>query len=418
MVTTLVGVLVLTASIAPPCAPPAPPIRVALDRLITAINTDDATELRRYVSSSAVADAPGIRERLRTQLGLAHWKSHRIRPVAVCQTSDTTVVALVDNQLSLETDSLSITLTSSSRILRIRITTGIAVHITPADTLTNATRVAAIDSYMTRLAQAGVFSGVVLIDQAGEVLFARAVGDMNETRPNTLQTRFNLASLNKIFTATAILQLVANGRISLENTLGDLLADSTPRTLHAVKIKYLLSHTSGIAPSGDSLVSMPGARFSYSNAGYGILGAVLRRVSGESYEDYLAEHVFRPAGMKWTGRHVLARTVDYLAMGYVPTVGDSGVVMSANPLLHTIPGNSIGGLYSNAEDLRAFALALIGGRLLSLNIVDTMRSPKPELGATEYGYGVLLWRGAGVWGHSGDLPGTNADLEIIPSDRK
>jgi len=238
---------------------------------------------------------------------------------------------------------------------------------------------------------------------------------MNETRPNTLQTRFNLASLNKIFTATAILQLVANGRISLENTLGDLLADSTPRTLHAVKIKYLLSHTSGIAPSGDSLVSMPGARFSYSNAGYGILGAVLRRVSGESYEDYLAEHVFRPAGMKWTGRHVLARPVDYLAMGYVPTVGDSGVVMSANPLLHTIPGNSIGGLYSNAEDLRAFALALTGGRLLSLNTVDTMRSPKPELGATEYGYGVLLWRGAGVWGHSGDLPGTNADLEIIPS---
>jgi len=335
--------------------------------------------------------------------------------VAVCQTSDTTVVALVDNQLTLETDSLSITLTSSATILRIRITTGIAVHISPADTLTNASRVAAIDSYMTRLAQAGVFSGVVLIDQAGEVLFARAVGDMNETRPNTLQTRFNLASLNKIFTATAILQLVANGRISLENTLGDLLADSTPRTLHAVKIKYLLSHTSGIAPSGDSLVSMPGARFSYSNAGYGILGAVLRRVSGESYEDYLAEHVFRPAGIKWTGRHVLARPVDYLAMGYVPTVADSGVVMSVNPLLHTIPGNSIGGLYSNAEDLRAFALALIGGRLLSLNIVDTMRSPKPELGATEYGYGVLLWRGAGVWGHSGDLPGTNADLEIIPS---
>ena len=100
-------------------------------------------------------------------------------------------------------------------------------------------------------------------------------------------------------------------------------------------------------------------------------------------------------------------------MGYVPQFGDTGVVLADNPLLHTLPGNPAGALSSSAQDLARFGEALRAGALIPRQLVDTMRAPRNRTPRSQYGYGVMLWRAPQIWGHGGDLPGTDADLEIL-----
>ncbi|MGH7675353.1 MAG: serine hydrolase domain-containing protein, partial [Gemmatimonadales bacterium] len=185
-------------------------------------------------------------------------------------------------------------------------------------------RIARVVAQLDSLARATEFSGVVLLAHGSTPVVERSYGlaDRAAKRPNTIDTRFNLGSINKFFTATAIRQLAAQGKLALGDTLIRLLPDyPTADVARRVTIRQLLEHRSGIggnifeAPSGKTRADLrrnqdflelfataplqfePGSKQRYSNAGYVVLGAVIERVSGMSYYDYVREHIFRPAGM-------------------------------------------------------------------------------------------------------------------------
>jgi CubicO group peptidase (beta-lactamase class C family) len=99
----------------------------------------------------------------------------------------------------------------------------------------------------------------------------------------------------------------------------------------------------------------------------------------------------------------------------IPAVGDR-LERIPNKYLHIYTGGPMGGMYSTAPDLLRFATGLRAGRLVSLETLELMKAPKPELGAPDYGFGIMRWRAPGVWGHSGRLPGADADVEFYDDD--
>ena len=167
----------------------------------------------------------------------------------------------------------------------------------------------------------------MLVGRRGKILWQTAVGLANRENgtPNTLDTQFRNGSMNKMFTATAALQLIEAGKLSLDDTVGKILPDYPNQDIAAkVTIRHLLTHTGGtgdffgplfaknrltLKTHGDYValfgsrgpVHEPGAEFRYSNYGMLLLGAIIERVSGMSYFDYVRTKVFEPAGMRSTG---------------------------------------------------------------------------------------------------------------------
>jgi CubicO group peptidase (beta-lactamase class C family) len=233
------------------------------------------------------------------------------------------------------------------------------------------------------------FSGVVVLVKDGAALFQRAYGmaDREAGRPNDLETAFNLGSINKVFTATAIRQLAATGKLHLDSSLGRYWPDYPNASARRVTIKQLLEHSSGIggnifaAPPGgtrsdlrrlqdflplfvnDSLQFAPGARRQYSNAGYIVLGLLVERLSGEDYFNYVERHIFRPAGMTRTGHWSANDLPGNTALGYTRATDQSPLGAAAGPVhpnTALLPGrgSSAGGGYSTAQDLVRFIQAL------------------------------------------------------------
>ena len=213
---------------------------------------------------------------------------------------------------------------------------------------------AAVDSFLDRRIAADAFSGVVLVASQGTTVYRRAAGlaDREAGTPITLDTRLELASVTKLFTRIAILQLAQAGRLSLEDTVGKFLPKyPNPAVRRKVTVDQLLRHRSGIGSfwnerfmarpadvrsvsdylelfQDDSLLFEPGTSEAYSNGGYVLLGAIIERVSGQSYHDYLQEHLFGPAGM--------TRTVPYDRR--VPTL-DAAIGYTRQPLGGPMPGD-------------------------------------------------------------------------------
>jgi D-alanyl-D-alanine carboxypeptidase len=286
-------------------------------------------------------------------------------------------------------------------------------------------KIDALQKYVDRLAAAGAFSGVVLVGRGDKTILGRAWGEANrETHGSiTLDTPFNLASLNKIMTATAVLQLVEAKQLSLDAEVAPLLATtSTDPRFSQIRVKHLLSHTSGLDRDPNALAFAPGTSFLYSNFGFRLLGEIVARLSGMRFEDYLRLKIFGPNGMASTGRYELSAMSPLLTIGYtlepLDTTKSPGPVPSwqPNPYLHTISGGAMGGLYSTGPDVLRFAQALRAGRLVTPATVDVMRTAKPELGAPGYGFGVMPDRTPGIWGHGGDLPGADTVLEFYAGD--
>ena len=236
------------------------------------------------------------------------------------------------------------------------------------------------------LSAAGQFSGVVVLARQGQPVFQHAYGlaDRAAGRRNEVETAFNLGSINKVFTQTAIRQLAAAGKLDLDSTLAKYWPDyPNAEVARRVTIRQLLQHRSGIggnifaAPAGgrrhdvrhnrdylplfvnEPLQFEPGSRQQYSNAGYVVLGMLVERLSGEDYYEYVRRHVYAPAGMTRTA----AWTVDSLppntALGYTTRDEDDAAV-AAHPNTETLPGrgSSAGGGYSTAGDLVRFLQAL------------------------------------------------------------
>lgn len=281
--------------------------------------------------------------------------------------------------------------------------------------------------------EAGLFSGVVLVARRGGVVFERAYGhrDARSLHANTIATRFGSASMGKMFTAVAIMQLVEAGKLDLHAPLGRYLPDYPETTIaRHVTLHQLLTHTAG---TGDIFVPeveaqratikdcadyvrvlgtrppdfAPGARYEYSNYGFVLLGCVIERVSGMSYWDYLARHVYEPAGMRHAGRHGAGAPE---AEGR--TRGDSTGWAGVGSSMPDDPSPA-GGERVTARDLYAFVRALEKGRLLSRAGVDTLTRAKVTMRGGAYAYGFKVQERAGrrYVGHGGGAPGTNAELD-------
>jgi D-alanyl-D-alanine carboxypeptidase len=244
---------------------------------------------------------------------------------------------------------------------------------------------------MDSLSKADAFSGVVVITRGGQPVFQQAYGmaDRESKRPNTVATVFNIGSINKMFTATAIRQLAAAGKIHLDSTVGFHWPDYPNRDVaNKVTVRQLIDMRSGVtgnifaAPPGRTrhdvrhnreyhqlfvntpLAFEPGSNRAYSNAGYILLGLLVERASGEDYYDYVRKHVYEPAGMTHTAHHAVDELPPDAAIGY--TRGGPGA--ATGPLRsnrETLPGrgSAAGGGYTTAADLVRFMAALRAGKI-------------------------------------------------------
>ena len=297
--------------------------------------------------------------------------------------------------------------------------------------------VAALRRRLEAEAAADRFSGVVLVAKERKPIFAQAYGmaDREHNSANTLQTRFSLASMNKMFTAVALMQQVQAGKVGLDDPLGKYLTDYPNKDLAAkVTIGELLTNTGGtgdiwgpefdkhrlelhtvqdyIHLYGDRALRFePGSRWEYSNYGFILIGAVIEKVSGESYSDYVREHVFEPAGMTSTSsgmedQAIPNRSVDYTKMG-----ATHWIRITDSP---TNSGSPAGAGFSTGEDLLRFADALRENKLLDAQhtkLMTTARVSNP-FGRDAYGFGVQTINGNQCFGHNGSGRGINGDLEM------
>jgi len=280
-----------------------------------------------------------------------------------------------------------------------------------SSTMTPAQMTAALDAYLAGLVKSDTFSGVVLVARDGKPVYHTAVGlaDRANQRPNTISTRFNIGSINKSFTQTAIAQLVEAGRLGLGDPLSKYYPDYPQAVSRTATIQQLLNHRGGIADffgpefssaakdrfrsnadyfrfvGGLAPLFAPGARSQYCNGCYIALGAIVEKISGMPYERYIAEHVFAPAGMTQAGFIQSDGIEPDLAIGYTRRGETTDGALRSNVMLHGTGGSAAGGSYATAADLLAFANARREGR---------------------------LGRDSGMMQVAGGAPGTNASLAI------
>lgn len=285
-----------------------------------------------------------------------------------------------------------------------------------------------------------LFSGAVLVAKDGKTVFAQAYGmaDREKKTPNTLKTRFRLGSMNKMFTAVATLQLVQNGKLDLKAPFGNYLTDYPNKDVASkVTIEQMLTHTGGtgdiFGPEFDKnrleLKTLQdyvklygnrgpefeaGSRWQYSNYGFLLLGVIVEKVSGQSYYDYVRDHIFKPAGMIATASEPEDQVVADRSVGYMRSDGTSW-----QPNTDTLPyrGTSAGGGYSTVEDLLKFATALQTNKLLKPQYTEMLTTGKvetPNGGKYAYGFQEASVNGTRCFGHGGGAPGMNGELKICP----
>lgn len=297
--------------------------------------------------------------------------------------------------------------------------------------LSEADTISALTKFADEAAKGDRFSGAILVARNGNILLERAWGhaDREKGTATTVETRFRMGSMNKMFTAIAVLQLIEAGKLGLNDPILKYLPDYPNRDLASkVTVRNLLTHTGG---TGDifgepfwknrlslrehrDYVRLYGSRdqlaggFIYSNYGYVLLGVLIEKVSGISYYDYVEKNIFAPAGMASTGSLPEVETVPNRAPGYRRRQGTW--VSNAD----TLPwrGTAAGGGYSTVGDLLRFAQALEAGKLVS----KAMVAEATRMQERRSGYGFFS-RGTGPlrhYGHEGGAPGMNGELRIYP----
>lgn len=289
---------------------------------------------------------------------------------------------------------------------------------------------AATEEFLRDLASREEFSGVVLLARNDAPFFEKAYGlaDRESRVPVNTETKFNLGSINKIFTKTAIAQLAAAGKLSLTDTIHKRLPRYGAPYAGRVTVQQLLDFSSGMgdifgakfeaAPKeklrsladylplfeGDPLKFEPGTRHEYSNAGYIVLGLIIEAVSGQDYYGYVRDHIFRAAGLADTDSYLADEIVPNRAVSYTK---EGGRWRSA-VFEHPARGSSAGGGYSTARDLMKFAAALKAGRLVPPAYASWILSRDADAPKTA----PPSRRVSGALGIAGGSPGVNATLEI------
>ncbi|MGM0880759.1 MAG: serine hydrolase domain-containing protein [Bacillota bacterium] len=302
---------------------------------------------------------------------------------------------------------------------------------------------AELHSYIENLAAEDKFSGAVLVAKHGEVLYKKAFGMASKgyAIPNKTDTKFNLGSLNKSFTAVAIMKLAEEGLLDVNDLIGKYLPHFPPELANKVTIHHLLTHTSGAGLYWndkfkasftslktindyiplfieDPLLFEPGTKWAYSNSGYIILGAIIESVTGKDYFEFVKDNVYLPANMTNSDSYDLEFDVPNLAIGYTRLGTDEGGPWRNNVFLHVVKGGPAGGGYSTVEDLLQFDIALRTNKLLSpewttLATSDKFKSFGPDM-QMQYGYGFMdvSMHGERIIGHNGGFPGVSALLNM------
>lgn len=302
----------------------------------------------------------------------------------------------------------------------------------------------ALEAKASELAERDRFSGALLVARRGEVVLQKAYGlaDRDSGQRNNMNTQFRLGSMNKMFTAVAVLQLVGAGKIDLDAPVGRYLPDyPNAELVSKVTIRHLLTHTGGtgdiFTPEYDKhrlemralsdyaklygtrgLAFQPGTKWSYSNYGFILLGLVIEQVSGVPYYDYVRKHIFEPAGMRDTDSRPEEEAVRNRSAGYMKSETDGAWVSNSK----TLPwrGTSAGGGYSSVGDLFRFAQALTAGKLVIPKLLTMMTSEQAGAGfmpqGLRYGFGMMVNNGQEPkwYGHGGGAPGMNGELRIYP----
>jgi CubicO group peptidase (beta-lactamase class C family) len=298
---------------------------------------------------------------------------------------------------------------------------------------------AAADAKAKAMAQADTFTGAVMIARQGRVLFQGAYGlaDREARVPNTVNTQFRFGSMGKMFTAVSVMQLAQAGALDLKATVGRYLKDYPNQDVaQKVTLDQLLTHTGG---TGDiftpeflahrlelkdpkDYVALygaraplfpPGSQQQYSNYGFMLLGRIIEAASGLAYDDYLAGHIFAPAGMTATGNFPETMRLPKRSVCYM---GPPGKVQRADD---TLPyrGTPAGGGYSTVGDFLAFANALMGDRLLDTShrrLLTEGGVTGPDGKLIAYDFSSPSPDGGRMLGHSGGAPGMNGELRIFP----
>jgi len=257
---------------------------------------------------------------------------------------------------------------------------------------------AKLDEYMNALTDAGQFSGAVLVAQNGTVLLSKGYGMANDecSVPNTPQTVFRIASNTKQFTAAAIMKLQEQGRLNVTDLITKYIPDAPPQWKD-IRIDELLNHTSGMPREGGYDVTdptnialpdlvhrfyalpldfEPGTNYSYSNNGYITLSYIIERASGQSYDEYLYQNIFKPLGMDSTRGQETSDIVPNLACGYTTEAGT--LINYDLQNIHNVYG--AGALHSTTEDLYRWGQVFqTPGGVLSSASVGAM---------LEHGYGI------------------------------
>jgi CubicO group peptidase (beta-lactamase class C family) len=294
-----------------------------------------------------------------------------------------------------------------------------------------------LDAYMAAMTDSGLFMGAVLVAQDGKVLLSHGYGmaNLEHEIPNTPQTRFDIASVSKTFTATLVLLLAEHGKLSLQDPICKYLSDCPP-AWKEVTIHHLLTHTSGIMNYTDlpdqfemralpsfipdalkrirqmPLQFKPGEKYNYSNTGYKLLDEIVEKASGQPFEVCLQENILDPLKLKDTGvfekpgiRHLIVKK---RAEGYTDGTGPLEVAPWVYP-------NYGGGLYSTVEDLQTWAESFLHATLLSKTNLELALTPFQG----NYGYGWFIFNKAKhkFRLHGGNIPGYGLTLAFYPDDR-
>ena len=267
--------------------------------------------------------------------------------------------------------------------------------------MSQAEAVAAIRPYLNALMQRDLFSGTVLLARDGEPLFLESYGLANKdfNIPNTTDTKYNIGSINKTFTQVALGQLRDAGKLDFSKTLRTYLPDYPSDVADKITLQQILQHASGLGDIfGPAYAAMPkdrlrrlsdyvplfvdkplefapGSSNRYSNAGYILLGLVIEKISGMSYDDYVKTKIFAPLGMNDTSAYDSDGIVPKRATNY--TRGEDGTLRTN---IHMRPGrgSSAGGGYSTVTDLLRFTRD--ARKVMSETSFNRMIGPNPGVG--------------------------------------